>query len=171
MRPSSRSMGVAAHLAVAILQRRDWRDRARDTLEANRRRGGGGSRRAPWASSRRRPTVHRQSRPNVRIGDYFGLGHPIVMILAYYNCPMLCGVVLRSATRGLGALPLQLGNDYQALTVSIDPHDSSAAAVVKRGAALAGGGFARLTEPSATRSDSRARPWPFLTGAQPPSIA
>ena len=49
----------------------------------------------------------------VRIGDYFGLGHPIVMILAYYNCPMLCGVVLRSATRGLGALPLQLGNDIK----------------------------------------------------------
>ena len=102
----------------------------------------------------------------VRIGDYFGLGHPIVMILAYYNCPMLCGVVLRSATRGLGALALQLGKDYQALTVSIDPHDSSAAAVVKRGATLAGGGFARVAESSATPSDRAARPWPFLTGAQ-----
>jgi protein SCO1/2 len=33
----------------------------------------------------------------VRLGDYFGK-RPVILVLAYYECPMLCTVVLNELT-------------------------------------------------------------------------
>src|SRR5690349_15164133 len=64
----------------------------------------------------------------VRLGDYFDAQKPIVLTLAYFRCPMLCGLVLRGTVAGLSKLPFRLGDDYRALTVSFDPSDTSAEA-------------------------------------------
>jgi len=90
----------------------------------------------------------------VTLGEELGSGKPVVLVLAYYHCPMLCGLVLRSAVQGLVELPYRLGDDYRALTVSFDPRDTPDAAARKRQSTLAGFG----------RAQASGGEWPFLVG-------
>lgn len=63
----------------------------------------------------------------VTLGDYFEPGRPVLLILAYSKCPMLCSLILRAARdalRGLDPDRLAPGTDYQMLTVSIDPDET-----------------------------------------------
>jgi protein SCO1/2 len=90
----------------------------------------------------------------VVLGDYLHGREPIVLVLAYYRCPMLCGLVLRGVVLGMDQLRYQLGRDFHALTVSIDPHDTPEAARHKRASALAGLG----------RLGDAGGEWPFLVG-------
>ena len=91
----------------------------------------------------------------VRLGDYFRDGKPVVLVLAYFRCPMLCDLVLRGVADSLARQHLALGRDYRALTVSIDPKDKPAGASLKQHSLLQA-----LGTLDATAS------WPFLTGAQ-----
>jgi len=50
--------------------------------------------------------------------------HPVVLTFAYHTCPVLCGMVLNNAAQGLKNVPWTLGNEYRAVTISIDPNDS-----------------------------------------------
>jgi protein SCO1/2 len=87
----------------------------------------------------------------VHLGDYFD-GKPVLLILAYYDCPMLCGLVLRGAAAAMQAMSWEPGREYRVLTVSFDPHDTPERA--------------RKKQAEATQSLGRAAPvlWPFLTG-------
>ena len=40
----------------------------------------------------------------VRLGDYFGQ-KPVILVLAYYRCPMLCTLVLNGLTQAMRNLP------------------------------------------------------------------
>ena len=51
---------------------------------------------------------------------------PTVLILGYFACPMLCGVVRDDALRALAASGLSLPRDYGLLFLSIDPAERSA---------------------------------------------
>ena len=44
----------------------------------------------------------------VRLGDYFGK-RPVVMALAYYECPMLCTQVLNGLVSALGVMNFEPG--------------------------------------------------------------
>jgi protein SCO1 len=84
----------------------------------------------------------------VRLGDYFR-DRPVVLVLGYYRCRMLCGLVIdgaAAALRGLGARP-------QLVSVSVDPRDDPASAARRQAGALASLGW------PASR-------WPFLTGGE-----
>lgn len=76
----------------------------------------------------------------IRLGDVFGDGKPVLMVLAYMRCKMLCSLVLRATTHAVKQLPLELGRDYRLVTVGIDPREDSASAVVKRDELLARAG-------------------------------
>jgi protein SCO1/2 len=89
----------------------------------------------------------------VRLGDYFHDGKPVVLVLAYFRCPMLCDLVLRGVVAAARGLPLELGRDYRALTVSIDPKDRPQEASLKQHNLLQ-----TLNRPAA--------PWPFLVGKE-----
>ena len=93
----------------------------------------------------------------VRLGDYLTGDAPVVLVLAYYRCPMLCGLVLRGVVDAMKKLSFELGREYRALTVSFDPRDTPAAAREKRASTLAG-----LGRPLAAGRD-----WPFLVGEEP----
>jgi protein SCO1/2 len=67
----------------------------------------------------------------VELGQLLG-GKPVVLSLVYYECPMLCTLVLNDQLRALRALPLELGRDYTALTLSIDPRETPELAAAKR---------------------------------------
>ncbi|MGB7345869.1 MAG: SCO family protein, partial [Pirellulaceae bacterium] len=50
---------------------------------------------------------------------------PTILTLNYSNCPMLCNVQLNRLCQSLNKLDLQIGRDFNMLTVSIDPTEST----------------------------------------------
>jgi len=64
----------------------------------------------------------------VSLGSVFGRGKPVVLALVYYDCPMLCGLVLSGMARAMRENGLEAGRDYTALTISFDPDERPALA-------------------------------------------
>src|SRR6185437_16718255 len=58
----------------------------------------------------------------VKLGDYFGK-RPVVMVFAYYDCPMLCTMVINGLSSALNVLSLEPGSDFEIVTVSFNPAD------------------------------------------------
>ena len=69
----------------------------------------------------------------VQIGEYFGK-RPVVMVFAYFECPMLCTQVVNGLASSLGVMSLKPGTDFDVIVVSFDPRDTPAAAAVKKAA-------------------------------------
>jgi protein SCO1/2 len=67
----------------------------------------------------------------VRLGDYFGK-RPVILTLAYYECPMLCTQVLNGVASAIGVLKFSVGQDYEIVTVSFDPRDTPERARAKK---------------------------------------
>jgi protein SCO1 len=67
----------------------------------------------------------------VTLGSYFGK-KPVVLILAYFNCPALCPLVLSGATTAFKNSGFRLGNQFDAITVSFDPTDTPQEAASER---------------------------------------
>lgn len=89
---------------------------------------------------------------SVRLADYFGK-RPVVMALAYYECPMLCTQVLNGMVHALRPLDFQPGRDYDVVVVSINPRETPALAAQKKATYVADYG----------RPETAAG-WHFLTG-------
>ena len=94
----------------------------------------------------------------VKLGDYFG-ARPVVMALAYYECPMLCTQVLNGMTGALKTLSFDAGNDFDVVVISINPREKPALAAQKKSA------YVELYGRPQTAAG-----WHFLTGTEP-SIA
>ena len=60
----------------------------------------------------------------VRLGDYFH-HQPVLLVLDYYRCPNLCGIVLNSLVESLKDLTWNVGKQFQVVVVSIDPTDTA----------------------------------------------
>jgi protein SCO1/2 len=67
----------------------------------------------------------------VRLGEYFGR-RPVVLVFAYYDCPMLCTQVINGLSSALGVLSLEPGKDFEIVTVSFNPKDTPATASAKK---------------------------------------
>jgi protein SCO1/2 len=89
----------------------------------------------------------------VRLADLFRPGRPVLLLLAYYRCPMLCDLTIAGLSKPLRELGWTPGREVQLVTVSIDPHDTPGAARLKQGAVLQA-----LDRPEAAAG------WPFLIG-------
>ena len=90
----------------------------------------------------------------VPLRNYFG-SRPVVLVLVYYQCPMLCTLVLNDLLQTIRAMPGTVGEDFDILTVSFDPRDTPELARLKKKSYL----------------DQYGRPgaeagWHFLTGSQ-----
>lgn len=68
----------------------------------------------------------------VRLRDYFTTGKPVIINLAYYRCPMLCNLVSNAMVNGLRQVAWNPGDQYEVLTVSIDPRETSQDAANRR---------------------------------------
>jgi|TARA_B100001964_G_scaffold237877_1_gene302252 protein SCO1/2 len=64
----------------------------------------------------------------VMLSDYFLDGVPVILSMTYFNCPMLCSLVLNGLTETIANLSLKLGKDFQVVTISFDPKDTVKAA-------------------------------------------
>src|SRR5207244_5240395 len=49
---------------------------------------------------------------SVRLGDYFGT-RPVILVFAYYECPMLCTQVINGLASALDVLSLAPGKDFE----------------------------------------------------------
>lgn len=76
----------------------------------------------------------------IQLAALFGDGKPVLLVLAYMRCKMLCSLVLAATTQAVKAMPLELGRDYRLVTVGIDPGEDAASAAVKRDELLARAG-------------------------------
>lgn len=91
----------------------------------------------------------------IPLSEFFGGEQPVILILAYYQCPMLCNLVISGTVKALRGSGLKLGRDYRALTVSIDPTETSSLATSHKAGHLQALG-APVDHPA----------WAFMTGAE-----
>src|SRR5438874_1743974 len=89
-----------------------------------------------------------------RLGGYFGT-KPVVLVLAYYQCPNLCTLVLTQLVETLRGLSFEPGKQFEIVTVSIDARETPALATAKKAKYLE-----RYGRPGAATG------WHFLTGEQ-----
>ncbi len=61
----------------------------------------------------------------VKTGYFIDGKKPTIITLNYSNCPMLCNVQLNQLTQSLNKLGLRINEDFQLLSVSIDPREST----------------------------------------------
>jgi protein SCO1/2 len=94
----------------------------------------------------------------VKLGDYFGKGRPVILNLGYYQCPMLCGEVLQGLSGSLKILKFELGKDFDVVTLSFDPRETTEMAAAKKRDIMK-----RYGRPGGEKG------WHFLTGS-PESI-
>ena len=88
----------------------------------------------------------------VRLSDYFGK-RPVILALAYYDCPMLCTQVLNGLVSALNVVSFDAGRQFDVVIVSFDPREKPADASAKKAAYLS-----RYKRPGAEAG------WHFLTG-------
>lgn len=91
----------------------------------------------------------------VKLGDYFG-EKPLLLVLAYYRCPSLCGEVLNGVVRALRPSKYRIGKEFNVLTVSINPFETSELAREKKESYIK-----NYNHPEAADG------WHFLTGDEP----
>ena len=92
----------------------------------------------------------------VPLSSYFGQGRPVVLVLAYYDCPMLCTLVLNGLAKGVDELGWTPGKEFSLITVSIDPAETAQLAAAKKKTLLESIGMSG-TDPG----------WVFHVGKEP----
>src|SRR5262252_7702370 len=63
-----------------------------------------------------------ESGKEVRLGDYFD--RPVVLSLAYFSCPMLCGLSMQGLASSLKGMSLDVGREFNVLTLSFEPTET-----------------------------------------------
>lgn len=90
----------------------------------------------------------------VVLGQLLG-ERPILLTFVYYECPMLCSLIMNGLTRALGVMTFEVGEAFDVVAVSIDPGETPAMAAEAKVEALA-----RYERPATADG------WHFLTGSQ-----
>jgi len=97
-------------------------------------------------------TFRNEAGESVLLGKYFG-AKPVILSLVYYNCPMLCTQVLNGMIETFRIIDFTVGEEFDVVTVSIDPAESPELAARKKAGYISGYG-----KPGAGKG------WHFLTG-------
>jgi protein SCO1/2 len=87
------------------------------------------------------------------LSTYFSGNKPVLLALVYYNCPMLCTLILNGVESSLKAVSLDPGRDFEVVAVSFDPRDTPEIAARKKANLL-----------QRYRRPNTANGWHFLTG-------
>lgn len=91
----------------------------------------------------------------VRLGDLFDGRRPTLLTLNYSDCPMLCNLQLNALVEGLNEMQWTLGDQFQVITVSLDPTEK-----VERAAATKERYLNQYKAPDVVDG------WRFLVGAE-----
>ncbi len=101
-----------------------------------------------------------QDGKQVALQDLFHGDRPVLLSLVYFNCPMLCGLILTGEARAMRETGLELGKDFDAVTISFDPRDTTSVAAERQRGYLQAFG-----KPEAKKA------WTFLTSQGPDARA
>lgn len=93
----------------------------------------------------------------VQFGDLLH-GKPVILVLGYYQCPMLCTFVLNGMVESLEDIKWNMGKEFEVINVSISPEETPTLAAAKKRSYLKRYG-----------RTGAAKGWHFLTG-KPPAI-
>ena len=92
---------------------------------------------------------------SVTLGSLLEDGKPVILNPMYYECPMLCGLVIDGVLNVAGQLAWSPGKDYTIISFSIDPEENHELAAQYKEKYLT-----KLNKPGADEG------WYFLTGTQ-----
>jgi protein SCO1/2 len=90
----------------------------------------------------------------VELASFFR-DRPVVLSLVYFECPMLCNMALNGLVSSLRVLEQSVGDDFDVLTISFDPGETSELAAAKKASYTASYG-----------REGVAAAWHFLTGSE-----
>jgi len=91
----------------------------------------------------------------VKLRQYFSSGRPVLLAFIYFECPNLCSFVLNALMDSLKTMTWTPGQNFDVVTVSIDPREGPELAAKKKEAYLK-----VLGRPGAEKG------WHFLTGTE-----
>ncbi len=93
----------------------------------------------------------------IKLGEYFNKGKPVVLALVYYECPMLCNEVLNGLTGSLKGVSFDAGKDFDIVAISFDARENEKPDLAKNKKAA----YLNKYERKGTENG-----WHFLTGTQ-----
>ncbi|HLY61118.1 MAG TPA: SCO family protein [Terriglobia bacterium] len=76
-------------------------------------------------------TFRDETGSTVQLGEFFG-DKPVILALVYYECPMLCTQELNGLLRSLQNIPLDIGKQFNVVTVSFNPRETPGLAANKK---------------------------------------
>lgn len=88
----------------------------------------------------------------VRLGDFFRAGRPVLLVLGYYRCPQLCGLLMHATLDALHDSGVSR-RDVSIVAVSIDAQDTPHTARAKLAVYRAYADFLRGPAPRETEPD------------------
>lgn len=91
----------------------------------------------------------------VTLRDFVQDGKPVILSLVYYECPMLCNLVMNGMAAALAEIPYQINQDFQVVTLSFDPDETHVLAAAKKANYVE-----ELNRPGAAEG------WHFLVGEE-----
>ncbi|VAX42117.1 hypothetical protein MNBD_PLANCTO03-2347 [hydrothermal vent metagenome] len=91
----------------------------------------------------------------VELGSYFNQDKPVILAMVYYDCPIVCAVVMGKLTAAFKGIDFAIGEDYNVIFASIDPTERSPLASSVKDRYLAN--YGRPNEGHAAEG------WAFLT--------
>ncbi len=94
-----------------------------------------------------------ESGRSVTLANYCNGQKPVLLVMGYYGCPMLCTLVANGLVESLHDLRSDIGKDFTVLHISIDSHEGPREAATKKATYLKR--YGRL---------GAADGWHFLTG-------
>ena len=89
----------------------------------------------------------------VRLGQFFNKGKPVIISLVYYQCPMLCNQVMNGMLGSFRQISFNVGEQFEVVTVSFDTKETPQLAAAKKQTYVKGYNRA-----------NGAAGWHFLTG-------
>ena len=95
------------------------------------------------------------------LGTHFDGERPVVLVLGYYGCPVVCPTIFRLMTECFREMPYTVGEDFKVMAVSIDPTENAVHALAERDKQLS------AYDPEGQREatpETIASGWRFLTG-------
>ena len=95
-------------------------------------------------------TFTNEQNVKVKLGDLFT--KPTILTLVYFDCPGLCSPLLDGVSQVVETMGMELGKDYQIVTVSFNYKDTPEKAVQKKNTFLK------------RHSKAHAKDWFYLTG-------
>ena len=73
---------------------------------------------------------------SVQLGSLFA-DKPVILVPAYYECPMLCTMVINDLTSALRVVPLKPGTDFEVIVYSINPDETPKMALTTKNTTVA----------------------------------